>query len=32
VAHWRLVGVTKGSRLLIGVGFLSMAAVLAIFL
>jgi amino acid transporter len=30
-AHWRLVTETKGSRLLIGAGFLSMAMVLALF-
>ncbi|MEO8627185.1 MAG: APC family permease [Betaproteobacteria bacterium] len=32
VAHWRLIDKTKGSRLLVGLGFLSMAAVLACFL
>jgi amino acid transporter len=32
VAHWRLINETKGSRLLVGVGFLSMAVVLALFL
>jgi amino acid transporter len=32
VAHWRLAKKTKGSRWLIGTGFLSMAVVLALFL
>jgi len=32
VAHWRLAKETKGSRWLIGTGFLSMAVVLALFL
>ena len=32
VAHWRLVGQTKGSRWLIGTGFLGMLAVLVCFL
>jgi amino acid transporter len=32
VAHWKLVKETKGSRTMIGVGFLSMAVVLGLFL
>ena len=32
VAHWLLAAETKGSRLLIAIGFLSMAVVLALFL
>lgn len=32
VAHWRLIPETKGSRLLVGLGFVSMGAVLACFL
>jgi amino acid transporter len=32
VAHWRLVGETKGSRFLIFIGFVSMALVLVAFL
>ena len=32
VAHWRLLHTTKGSRLIVGVGFVSMAVVLAFFL
>jgi len=31
VAHWRLIGETKGSRSLVAVGFLSMAVVLVCF-
>ena len=32
VAHWRLIVETKGSRLLVALGFLSMAVVLACFI
>jgi amino acid transporter len=32
IAHWRLIGETKGSRLLVGAGFIAMAVVLASFL
>jgi amino acid transporter len=31
VAHWRLIGETKGNRVLIAVGFLTMAGVLVCF-
>jgi len=32
IAHWRLIDETKGSRLLVGLGLLTMSTVLAIFL
>jgi|WetSurMetagenome_2_1015567.scaffolds.fasta_scaffold10857_4 amino acid transporter len=32
IAHWRLLGETKGSPLLVFIGFISMASVLAVFL